>query len=388
MIEPPPGTSKIGSRSGPAEHLAARTPDGSVYGDPTVFSQEMERLFFRNWLCVGRAEQVPEPGEFFTQEVGSEGLAFVRGADGTLHGFYNTCRHRGTRILTEPRGRALAAITCPYHAWSYSLDGRLVGAGHTAELTNFRKEEFGLYPVRTETWGGFVWANLDAEAAPLRTSIGGFIDRVGAIPLADLRVGGRQTYEVEANWKIVVENFSECYHCAPVHPTLNRITPYSSGENMNYFLRDGVRSKVAGGYMTFARDFTSMVSSGYTKRPPLPGATESDRHRVSYYVLFPNTFLSVHPDYLMVHRTWPHGPERSTIENEFYFHPEAMAAPDFDPTDAVSLWDEINRQDWYVCELAQKGSRSRVWHGGRYSEKEPLVHDFDRFYADQMSTPG
>lgn len=379
---------EVDSCTDPSEHLTATTPDGSVYRDPNVFAAELERLFYRNWLCVGREEQLPNPGDFLTREVGDEGLAFVRGSDAVVRGFYNLCRHRGTRLLADPVGRGAAALTCPYHAWSYALDGRLVGAAHTGALGGFAKEEFGLHPVRTETWGGFLWANLDPGAEPLRTAIGGFVDRVGAIPIDDLRLGGRQSYEVEANWKIVVENFSECYHCAPVHPSLNRITPYATGENTNWFLRNGLRSKVAGGYMTFARDFTSMVVSGYTRRPPLPGATEADRHRVSYYVVFPNTFLSVHPDYLMVHRTWPRGPERSTIENEFYFHPGAIAAPDFDPSDAVSLWDEINRQDWYVCELAQKGSRSRLWHGGRYSEKESLVCDFDRYYADQMASGG
>jgi len=116
--------------------------------------------------------------------------------------------------------------------------------------------------------------------------------------------------------------------------------------------------------------------------------TEEDRKRIYYYVLWPNVFFSLHPDYLMVHKAWPLSPSRSLVENEFYFDPKVMAQPDFDPSDAVDIWDIINKQDWHVCELAQKGTRSRAWHGGRYSEQEILVWDFDAYYQEQMGRNG
>jgi len=368
----------------PTVHLSAATPPGPIYWDPAIFQREMERLFFRNWLCIGREEQLAHEGDFLVRTIGPESLLFVRSSAGRVQGFYNVCRHRGTQLVTEGAGSGLKSIVCPYHSWTYSLDGKLVGATYVRDLVDFRREDHGLYHVRTEPWGGFIWANLDDSAPSLHQELGRFFDRYRHVPIDRLRLGGSKVYEVEANWKLLVENFSECYHCAPVHPNLNRITPYSTGDNDAYFMADGGHGKFSGGYMTFAGDYTSMTRSGYTKRPTLPGLTEVDRQRISYHVLFPNTFFSLHPDYLMIHRSWPISPSHSRVENEFYFDPEVMARPDFDPSDAVDIWDEINQQDWRVCELAQKGTHSRVWRGGRYSDQESLVCDFDLFVKDEM----
>ncbi len=367
------------------EHLSARTPPGTVYVDEGVFRQELEKLFFRHWLNVGHLSQIPNVGDFFTREVGPESLLFVRGSDGMARGFYNVCRHRGTRIVTDARGEKLRSIVCPYHAWTYSTEGKLVGAPHTDALEDFDKEDFGLYPVRTDTWGGFLWANLDPRAEPLRDAIAPLIARTARWDVDRLRLGAKHDYEVNANWKILAENYSECYHCAPIHPGLNRVTPYFTGDNDAWMSRGKGVSTVNGGFQTFAGDFTSMTVTGYTKRPPLKGMTADDRKRIYYWVVFPNMFFSMHPDYLMVHRDWPQSPSRSRIECEWYFDPETMAAPDFDPSDAVDMWDEINRQDWAVCERTQLGVGSRAWSRGRYSEQEPLVHDLDKAYTERMA---
>jgi Rieske 2Fe-2S family protein len=364
--------------------VSHRTPDGQVYSDPEVLRTELDQLFCRNWLCVGREEQVPATGDFFTRQVGRESILFVRGADGNIRGFYNLCRHRGTRVVLATEGTGAHSFICPYHAWSYDLNGRLIGALHMNSQEDFVREDYGLHPIRVERWGGFIWANLEPAGPDLGASLGSFFARFNRFPLADLRLGARKEYEVEANWKILVENFSECYHCAPVHPNLNRLTPYLSGNNDASFRQQGGRSLFSGGFMQFAKDYQSMTRTGYTQRSLLPGATGEDARRVYYYVVFPNVFFSLHPDYLMLHRSWPLSPSHSRVENEFYFTQEAMAAPGFDPSDAVDLWDEINRQDWAVCELAQQGMGSRAWKGGRYSDKEDLVRDFDEFVADEL----
>jgi glycine betaine catabolism A len=361
-----------------------RTPDGRIYWDPEVLRTEFDQFFYRNWLCAGREEQIPDRGDFFTRRVGRESVLFVRGPDGAVRGFYNLCRHRGTRVVLAAEGKGAHSFICPYHAWSYDLNGRLIGALHMKGQEDFDRKEYGLHPIRVETWGGFLWANLEPEGPDLRASLGPFFARFERFPLADLRLGARKEYEVEANWKILVENFSECYHCAPVHPSLNRLTPYLSGENDASFRQKDGRSLFSGGYMQFAKDYQSMTKSGYTSRPLIPGITKEDARRVYYYVVFPNMFFSLHPDYLMVHRSWPVSPSHSRVENEFYFTQEAMAAPGFDPTDAADLWDEINRQDWTVCELAQEGTGSRAWNGGRYSDQEELVRDFDEFVTDEL----
>ena len=259
----------------------------------------MDRLYFHNWLNIAPEHRIARPGDHLTRSLGAENLLLVRDTEGQLRGFYNVCRHRGTRLIERPNGSDLTAIVCPYHAWTYSLDGRLIGAPQTRELTDFDRKDFGLYPIQVGTWGGFVWANLDPAAPPLRHALGEFFDRYERFSIGSLQLGAARTYEVGANWKLLVENYSECYHCAPVHPELNRITPYFTGENDAHFITAGPKRKFAGGYMTFAGDFTSMVPSGYTRRPPLRGMTEEDRKRVSYHVVFPNLFFSLHPDYLI-----------------------------------------------------------------------------------------
>lgn len=366
------------------EHLAAKTPPGSFYTDEALFRRELEELYATSWLNLGREDQVSNVGDFFTREIGGESVLVVRGADQTVRAFYNICRHRGTRLVEESEGARLRSIVCPYHGWSYSPEGHLIGAPHTETLEDFRKEDNGLYGIRLETWGGFLWANLDTHPAPVRDELGPFFARFVRFPLENLRLASKKTYEVEANWKILVENYQECYHCAPVHPDLNRITPYFSGQSRDYFIDGSSRAPFSGGYMEFAKDYTSMTWSGYTKRPLLEGMTDEDRHRVYYYTVFPNLFFSLHPDFLMIHRTWPASPTHSRVECEFLFDSKTMAQPDFDPSDAVELWDLINRQDWSVCERSQKGMASRMWSGGRYSEQEPQVHDFDRYVMERL----
>ncbi len=389
-MTPPSGRSAPPAVPAEAPDSAAgsvSTPAGRSYWDPSIYEIELDRCFYRNWLCVGREEQLSKPGDFRTRAVGREQILLVRDTDGTLRGFYNLCRHRGSRVVVPAEGTGARSFICPYHAWSYGLDGRLVGAPHMDGQPGFERAESGLHPIRVATWGGFVWANLEPGGETLAAALAPFFGRFDRLPLADLRLGGRREYEVEANWKILVENFSECYHCAPVHPALNRLTPYLSGANDARFLGPSGPGRFAGGYMEFAGDFQSMTRTGYTRRPRIPGTTAEDRRRVYYYVVFPNLFFSLHPDYLMVHRCWPTSPTHSRIENEFYFPPQAMDDPTFDPTDAIDLWDEINRQDWEVCALAQQGMRSRAWSGGRYSDKEPLVRDFDAFVAHELARP-
>jgi len=365
-------------------HLSSKTPPGTFYTDDRIFQRELEEFYGTSWLNVGRESQVSQPGDFFTREIGGESVLVVRGTDGTPRAFYNVCRHRGTRLVEDPEGAKLRTIVCPYHGWTYSSEGRLVGAPHTDSLVDFDKDASGLYGIRLETWGGFVWVNLDPEATSLRDHLSPFFAKFDRFPLGKLRLASRKTYEVEANWKILVENYQECYHCAPVHPDLNRITPYFSGEVHDYFIDGASRAPFSGGWMEFAKDYASMTWSGYTSRPPLEGMTEEDRRRVYYYAVFPNLFFSLHPDFLMIHRTWPVTPTHSRVECEFFFDPATMERAGFDASDAVELWDLINRQDWAVCTRSQKGMGSRIWKGGRYSDQEPQVYDFDRYVMERL----
>jgi Rieske 2Fe-2S family protein len=353
-----------------------------VFHDPAIFAFEQEQWFGRDWICVGRGEEAANRGEYFLATVAGENLMVVRGPDGELRAFHNVCRHRGSTILEESCGR-LVRIQCPYHAWTYDLEGRLQRAKHTEDLVDFEPAENSLVPVRCETWQGFVFVNLDPGATPLLDVLDDLPGHFARFDFGSLRRARRITYEVSANWKTIAENYSECYHCPGIHPQLNRLTPYDMGRN---YLTDGPWE---GGYMELVANAETMSTDGRNHgRPPLPGIDGDDLQRIYYYVVWPNLLVSLHPDYLLTHQVWPVDAERSLIHCDWFFHPDTIAAPGFDPSDAVDFWDLTNRQDWHVCELQQQGTKSRAYSAGRYSNQEDSVHAFDLMCADRYANDG
>jgi Rieske 2Fe-2S family protein len=358
----------------------ATTLPGRYYHDPAILREEMARIFQRMWLCVGREEELAKPGDYLTRSVGAESVLVARDASGQLNAFYNVCRHRGSRLLEEPSGQGLARIQCPYHSWTYDLDGSLKSAPHMDEVKQFDRTRYPLRRLRLETWSGFVFVTLSPETPALETHLGAmahYFDRYG---MGTLRCGRRIRYEVASNWKILCENYSECYHCFLVHPQLNRISHYRSGEI------DLINPATVGGYMELREpEFNSMTSSGRTARTPFPGILPEDLRRIHYYILYPNLFLSLHPDYVMTHVLWPIDAGRTEIVCEFLFGADEVARPGFDPADAVDFWDETNRQDWKVCERTQLGVQSASYDRGRLSRLEWMTHTFDRFIADRLT---
>ena len=353
-----------------------------VFHDPAVFDFEQAAWFARSWLCVGREEDAARPGEYFLARPAGESVMVVRGEDETLRAFHNVCRHRGSRILTEDDGRVVR-FQCPYHAWTYELDGTLRRASHTDELVDFEPEHNGLVPVRLSTWQGFVFVTLDPDAPELEAGLADFWSHIDQFPIAGLRRAHRIEYEVRANWKVIGENYSECYHCPGVHPQLNRLTPYDQGRNLES------NGPWAGGWMQLAGEADTMSVDGHRHgRPPLPGLTAEDQRRIYYFLVWPNLLLSLHPDYVMTHQVWPIDAEHSRVVCEWLFDPATMAAPDFDPSDAVDFWDLTNRQDWHVCELQQEGTSSAAYTSGRYSLMEDMVHAFDVMCADGYAADG
>lgn len=356
----------------------ARGLPGSSYTSEAVLATERERIFARRWVCVGRAARVPAPGDFLTVSLGDESLLIARGEDRALRAFYNVCRHRGARLCDEARGRLPGRIQCPYHAWSYGLDGRLLGAPKTEGLAEFALADHPLHPVALAAWEGFLFLNLTADAIPFERALAPLVGRFAAWGLTDLRCAHRIEYNVAANWKLIVENYSECYHCPRVHPALARLSPPDSGRN------DLLAGPVLGGYMTLRHPGGSMTTSGRTDRPALPGITGHERERVYYYAVFPTLLLSLHPDYVMAHTLWPETPRRTRVVCEWHFHPSTIEGPGFDPSDAVEFWDLTNRQDWRVCEQTHLGVASRAFTPGPYTDAEGLLWAFDQEYLEAM----
>jgi len=356
----------------------ATTLPGEFYTSDAIFAREQERIFSRRWLCAGRADALSGPGDFVRLEVGRESLLLVRGRDRKARAFFNVCRHRGTRLCEAESGRFAGGIQCPYHAWTYALDGTLVGAPHMAEVPWFDREEYPLVGAAAAEWEGFLFVNLAPEPEPLETALSPLLGRFAPWRLPWLRPVRRAVYEVRANWKLVFQNFSECYHCPPVHPALARLSHYRSGAND---LREG---PVLGGYMTINEKGGSISTSGRMCGAPLGDLGEDERQRVYYYSVFPGLFLTVQPDFVMATRLEPQAPDRTRVVCEWLFAPATLENPDLRPEEGVEIWDATNRQDWHMCELAQQGVSSRAYRPGLYSREESLLAAFDREYRRSL----
>ncbi len=358
----------------------ASTLPGRFYHDPAIYRQELQTIFSKMWLCVGREEEIEKPGDYLTRTVGGDSVIVVRDTGGRVNAFHNVCRHRGSRLLSESSGSGLRHLQCPYHAWTYGLDGALRVAPHMEDARDFDRSQFGLNRVRLERWDGFLFINFSDEGPDLVQFLGEMGTKFARYGMGGLRRGRRIDYTVATNWKMLAENYSECYHCALIHPELNKVSHYTSGET------DLVNQATVGGWMDLRKDeYQTMSLTGRSNRPAFKGITPEDHRRIHYYIVYPNMLLSLHPDYVMTHTVWPDGPGRSEIVCEFLFDAEDVARPDFDPSDAADFWDLTNRQDWRVCELAYQGTQSGGYTKGRLSSLEWMVHIFDNFVADRLA---
>ncbi len=361
-----------------AAPAGARTLPGRSYCSEAVFAAETERLFAAHWLAVARAQRLPHPGDFLTVPVAGESPLLLRGGDGRPRAFYNVCRHRGARLCETDAGRHRESLRCPYHGWTYGLDGRLVAAPHLQGARGFDPAEYPLHPVALTEWEGFLFVNLDPEPEPFSRALAPLLNRFTAWNIGGLRRAHRIEYDVRANWKLLIENYSECYHCTRIHPQLCRLSPPRSGRN------DLLEGPVLGGYMDLRDGLGSMTTDGSTARPSVGTVAGADLARIYYSAVFPTLLLSLHPDYVMAHFLTPLEPRRTRIVCEWYFEPETIARPNFDPSDAVEFWDRTNRQDWHVCELTQLGVASRAYTPGPLTDAEGLLWAFGQHYRRRM----
>jgi len=351
------------------------TLTGNYYRDPKILERELERIFFRSWLLAGRQEQVAEIGDYFSFELGDESVLIVRGRDGVLRAFYNVCRHRGARLCATGAGRFEGPIRCRYHAWCYALDGSLRAVPNLPDPANFPKGEFSLYPVALEVWEGFVFLRLDPIGETLLSQLGALPERARPYSLASLRVGAIDETAVDANWKILVENFMECYHCPGVHPELADLVPlYRTGD-----------VDVAGSEPPEYREgAVTSTLSGATQRPIFPGLRDRARQRYHAELVLPNLLLYLFPDYVCARTLWPLSATRTRIVSEWLFEPETKARSGFDASDAVEFMNLLGGQDWEVCEAVQKGIVSRAHRHGVMLAQESEVADVKRWYLEQF----
>ncbi len=356
---------------------------GRYYRDPFLFSREQERLFARFWTCVSRADELPDPGSFRLVDSAGEQLLLLHDGGGEIRAFHNVCRHRASALCVESAGRLDGHIRCPYHGWTYAFDGRLLGAPNMAEVAAFQRGDYPLLGAACALWHGFVFVSL-AEPPPqtLEAYLEPLAHQAAVWSLAALHRVHRQEYAVAANWKLIYQNYSECYHCPGVHPWLNRLTPYRGSRN------DLSAGYILGGPMHLAEPAESMTMSGRRCAAPLPRVSAGDRRHIYYYTVFPGLFLSLHPDYVLVHRLEPVSVDETRVVCDWLFDPTAITGPDFQPDDAIAFWDLTNRQDWEMCERSQRGVGSRAYRPGPYAELESMLAAFDRAYLTAMGDEG
>ena len=342
----------------------------SAYVDPAVFAWEQKHFFGSGWTCVGFSSQLAQPGDQRAEPVGDGSVLLTRDEDGTLHAFANTCRHRGHELLPCGASEQRNSIICPYHSWTYSLSGGLRFAQGFKGRAGFDSSAWGLAELPVAEWHGLIFVDGSGQAAPLADALRALDELVTPYEPERLVIAGRHTYDAAANWKILTENYHECYHCPVIHPELCRVSPPKSGENYP------AQGAWVGGWMDLRDGMDTMSLDGTSLGMPLRGLDAQGLRTVIYVNIFPNVLLSLHPDYVMTHRLVPLAVDRTMIECTWAFAPEALDRPGFDPGYAVEFWDITNQQDWAACESVQRGLSSPHARPGPLSPDEDAVYQF------------
>ena len=372
----------------PADVALALAPFGSsrmlpraAYLEDAVLAWEREQLF-GGWMCVGRSDDIPEGGTY-ARSVGEYGVLLTRAAGGELHGFENACRHRGHELLPcGGRAEDVKAVVCPYHAWSYRFDGSLIGAPGYRDVEHFDKSEFGLKAVAVREWHGWVFVDRTGRGTAFEDHIGALEGVVAPYDAATLVTPVAHEYDVAANWKVIVENYQECYHCPMIHPELCRVSPPDSGENLD------PEGSWVGGWMDLRAGAETMSLDGRSGGVAMARLDEREKRTVMYVAVLPNLLISLHPDYVMTHLLTPIAPDRTRIRCSWAFPPEVVADEGFDPAYAVDFWDLTNRQDWAACESVQRGMKTPHHEPGPLAPDEDGVYQFVRYVAQAYQGGG
>jgi choline monooxygenase len=360
--------------------LEAETLPSWAYTSQAFYEREVDRIFMKVWNFLGRADHIPNPGDYFTVDYVGVPLLIVRDQDGDLRAFVNSCRHRGT-VIVEGEGNC-RAFKCPYHSWVYGLDGRCMGAPEMQKTTNFDPANYPLLPVRLETWSGFIFVNFDEKAAPLREHLGDLPDNLAGHTASDLVCVRRKVYELKCNWKLFAENAKESYHIATVHrKTINQ---YASVEISKYE-HVPVRGQYAMSYAEHPGTSMALLKgdAGFPVMDTLDGRTS--RGTLSPFI-FPSTYIAATNDTLWYLELHPHGPDRTTLIHGACFPRAYLKRPDFETLakNYYKRWDVTIEEDNAISEMQHRGLASRIGARGRFCHREKVVHQIDNWVLDRV----
>jgi choline monooxygenase len=368
----PTSLDKIISDFDPSKPLGrASTIPGSWYTDQRIGELEGKTVFSRTWQMVGRVEQVATPGQYITAEVAGEPVLVVRGQEGTLRGFFNVCRHHAAAVMTEPCGTT-QRLQCPYHGWTYGLDGSLKGVPDFEGVENFDRKQNGLVPLSVDVWEKFVFVHLDPSPLPLAEYLGDMVEQFEPLRLNQLHFAGRREFVIDCNWKVFVDNYLDGgYHVPYLHKGLNSILNYA-----NYTITNGKRfclqSSPIDATSGDAEKMTASVRTG----------------QALYYWLYPNFMLNWYEGYLDTNLVLPLGIDKMKVIFEFYFNDVGQTAEERNRK-SMDVSERIQDEDHSICVSVQRGLKSRAYGAGRLSVRreagENLFHKL--LHTDLSSCP-
>ncbi len=352
-----------------------RTLPGKYYHSQEIYEEEVEKIFYKFWIYACRAEEISNVGDYKLVQVEDESLILVRDKDGSVQAHFNVCSHRGTQLCTESSGNFKSkSIQCPYHAWTYALDGKLLGAPLMTEGDNFSKEDCALKKAHVHIWEGFVFLSLAEKPEPFEVQMEALIGKFSDWKMDELRIAHHIRYDLKCNWKLILQNYQECYHCPGVHPLLSELTPVQSAQH------DFSKGAVIGGFMDLTKERGSMTMDGNAAAPPVCEVSGDDLQRIYYYSVYPNLLLTPHPDFVLFHHITALGPGQIVNDCYWLFQPNVINDEEAQAgiKSAVEFWDLTNKQDWQVCEQMQLGTKSKRFTRGYYSGREDVLYALDR----------
>ncbi|WP_433507015.1 aromatic ring-hydroxylating oxygenase subunit alpha [Pseudonocardia halophobica] len=385
-LEQPPVTAPtVGPASSASSAAGSLVPTlpGHWYTDPAIFAAEQARIVEAGWVCVALAADLDAPGAYRTVQVGRESVVVVKGRDEQIRAFFNVCRHRGAQLCVEPAGQVRNKLQCPYHAWTYDLTGKLIAAPNLTQMPDVDRFANGLAPVAVREWLGHVWVCVAEQPPSFEDEvIGAVITRLGDVESIDhygvenLKLARRISYDVQANWKLIVENFMECYHCATIHPELTEVLPeFAEGYAAQYYVGHGAE------FGEQVQGFTVDGSAGHAR---IPGIAEDQDRKYYAITIRPGVFVNLVPDHVIVHRMTPLAADRTLVECDWLFLPEVVESG-VDLDRSVELFHRVNEQDFAACERTQPAMSSRVYaHGGALVPSEHHIAEFHHWVQDRL----
>jgi glycine betaine catabolism A len=369
----------VGIAAAARQRLMEASLARDAYCDAHVFADEQRLATSTSWVCIGRSDSIgAKPGSYRLTSIVGERVLVVRDHDGALGAFANRCMHRGTELVDSTLSQTSACfesvIRCPYHFWAYGFDGSLRASPWVDDID---PNDFSLHRYELAEWGGFAFVRLVGGGPALSDELGPVATRVSRFPLDQLLVGGSIAYDVAANWKVIAENYNECYHCGPVHPELCDLVP-------SFRVRGGAALDWEQG-IPHRSGADTYTASGTSTRASFPGINEAEQVNHFGELIYPNLMLSLSRDHVAAFILQPIAADRTMIECQLLFHPDEVAKDVFDAYDAVDFWHMVNLQDWAICERVQRGMASRSFQHGWYAPMEDPSLDIRRWWSTKMN---